>query len=55
MGQQALLLMLLNKPLPDILGVLQEKTGLTRRSLSAILKESERLADFAKKSAAIYQ
>ena len=36
------------QPLPDILGVLQEKTGLTRRSLSAILKESGRLADFAK-------
>ncbi|EFJ8047021.1 DEAD/DEAH box helicase family protein [Escherichia coli] len=36
------------QPLPDILGVLQEKTGLTRRSLSTILKESGRLADFAK-------
>ena len=36
------------QPLPDILGVLQEKTGLTRRSLSRILKESEKLADFAK-------
>lgn len=36
------------QPLPDILGVLQEKTGLTRRSLSTILKESGRLVDFAK-------
>ncbi|WP_084997691.1 restriction endonuclease subunit R, partial [Cronobacter sakazakii] len=36
------------QPLPDILGVLQEKTGLTRRSLRTILKESGRLADFAK-------
>ena len=36
------------QPLPDILGVLQEKTGLTKRSLSTILKESGRLADFAK-------
>ena len=36
------------QPLPDILGVLQEKTGLTRRSLCTILKESGRLADFAK-------
>ncbi len=35
-------------PLPDILGVLQEKTGLTRRSLGVILKNSGRLADFAK-------
>ncbi|EKN4904520.1 DEAD/DEAH box helicase family protein [Yersinia enterocolitica] len=36
------------QPLPDILGVLQEKTGLTRRSLSHILKDSGRLVDFAK-------
>ena len=36
------------QPLPDVLGVLQEKTGLTRRSLCTILKESEKLADFAK-------
>ena len=36
------------QPLPDVLGVLQEKTGLTRRSLCTILKESGRLADFAK-------
>lgn len=36
------------QPLPDILSVLQEKTGLTRRSLSCILKKSGRLADFAK-------
>jgi type III restriction enzyme len=36
------------QPLPDILGVLQEKTGLTRRSLSIILKNSGRLADFVK-------
>ncbi|MDK1895515.1 type III restriction-modification system endonuclease [Klebsiella sp. K4-172] len=36
------------QPLPDILGVLQEKTGLTRRSLNTILKESGKLDDFAK-------
>lgn len=36
------------QPLPDILSVLQEKTGLTRRSLSTILKDSGRLADFTK-------
>lgn len=35
-------------PLPDILGVLQELTGLTRRSLAQILKESGRLDDFSK-------
>lgn len=32
--------------LPDILGILQEQTGLTRQSLVRILKDSRRLADF---------
>ncbi|WHF39156.1 type III restriction-modification system endonuclease [Aeromonas salmonicida] len=34
--------------LPDILGVLQDKTGLTRRSLYQILTDSGRLRDFVK-------
>lgn len=34
--------------LPDLLGVLQDKTGLTRRSLVQILKESGRINDFIK-------
>lgn len=36
------------QPLPDILSVLEEKTGLTRRSLNTILQKSERLDDFVK-------
>ncbi len=32
--------------LPDILGILQEQTGLTRQSLVRILKDSRRLEDF---------
>ncbi|HEN3580707.1 TPA: DEAD/DEAH box helicase family protein [Yersinia enterocolitica] len=36
------------QPIPDILGVLQEKTGLTRRSLNTILQKSGRLDDFTK-------
>lgn len=35
--------------LPDLLSVLQDKTGLTRRSLVQILKESGRINDFIKK------
>ncbi|HCU2151774.1 TPA: DEAD/DEAH box helicase family protein [Escherichia coli] len=34
--------------LPDLLSVLQDKTGLTRRSLVQILKESGRINDFIK-------
>jgi type III restriction enzyme len=34
-------------PLPDVLSDLQERTGLTRRSIGRILVESGRLADFA--------
>jgi type III restriction enzyme len=36
------------QPLPDLLGVLQDKTGLTRRSLVCILKECGRINDFLK-------
>ncbi|WP_229839121.1 restriction endonuclease, partial [Deinococcus piscis] len=34
--------------LPDLLGSLQDRTELTRRTLSAILRDSERLGDFKK-------
>lgn len=35
-------------PLPDVLGVLQDRTQLTRRSLVRILRESARLSDFTR-------
>ncbi|MBB5235514.1 type III restriction-modification system endonuclease [Deinococcus budaensis] len=34
--------------LPDLLGALQDRTELTRRTLSAILRDSDRLGDFKK-------
>lgn len=34
--------------LPDLLGSLQDRTELTRRTLSAILRSSKRLSDFKK-------
>lgn len=32
--------------LPDLLGTLQDRTELTRRTLSAVLRGSDRLSDF---------
>ncbi len=45
-GAQRVALAEENIPLPDILSVLQERTGLTRRTICRILIDSARLDDF---------